>query len=98
AVNDARSVAEDGSLVIDPRGNDSTGPLNESGQTLTVSAVGAPAHGTAVIIASGVDAGKILYTPAADYNGLDSFSYQIKIGRASCRESEFKSESAPVKM
>src|SRR2546422_5754320 len=37
--NDSRSVVEDGSLVIDPRGNDSTCPLNESGQIPTVNAV-----------------------------------------------------------
>ena len=44
--------------------NDSTGPANESGQTLTITAVGSPAHGTAV-----VQSGKVKYTPDADYNG-----------------------------
>src|SRR5207248_1213594 len=30
-----------------------------------------------VIISSGPNAGKVLYTPAADYNGPDSFSYTV---------------------
>src|SRR5438045_2556569 len=50
---------------------------NESAQTLTVTAVGTPLHGSAVIIGSGANAGKVLYTPAADYNGPDSFSYTV---------------------
>src|SRR5437773_791503 len=40
------SVAEDGSVTFDPRSNDSTGPANESSQTLTVTAVTQGAHGT----------------------------------------------------
>ena len=55
---------------MDVLGNDSTGPANESGQALTISAVGSPAHGTAV-----VQSGKVKYTPNADYNGSDSFTY-----------------------
>src|SRR5439155_873515 len=95
---DARSVAEDGSLVIDPRGNDSTGPTNEATQTLTVSAVGLPSHGTAAIIASGADPGKILYTPAANYNGPDSFSYTITDNGPTNGSNDFKSASAQVTM
>ena len=29
------------------------------------------------MISSGPDAGKVLYTPAADYNGSDSFTYKV---------------------
>ena len=29
------------------------------------------------MIACGTDAGKVLYTPAADYNGPDSYSYKV---------------------
>src|SRR4051812_46389761 len=46
AYNDTTTVAEDGSVTVDPRGNDSTGPANESTQTLAVTAVGSAAHGT----------------------------------------------------
>jgi hypothetical protein len=78
ANDDTASVAEDGSVAIDVVGNDSRGPANESGQTLAVDSITAgPAHGTASVIASGPDAGKVLYTPAADYNGTDSFTYKV---------------------
>ena len=53
--------------------NDSNGPANESSQSLTITAVGTPAHGTAA-----VESGKIRYIPTeADYNGTDSFTYTI---------------------
>src|SRR5437763_6832124 len=72
AVNDSATVAEDGSVTLDPRSNDSTGPANESGQTLTVTAVSQGAHGTVTFTGTSVT-----YTPAANYNGPDSFSYTI---------------------
>src|SRR5207248_8949209 len=59
------------------------------GDALHVTNLGTPAHGTASVIATGPDAGKVLYTPALNYNGADSFTYTAndgKIGRASCRE------------
>jgi hypothetical protein len=96
AVNDARNVAEDGSVVIDPRGNDSTGPANESTQTLTITVVGAPAHGTATIISSGADAGKILYTPAANYYGPDSFGYTVTDNGTTNGAADPLSDSATV--
>ena len=46
------------------------------GDTLSVSSVTAPAHGTA---AANPD-GTITYTPAANYNGADSFSYTVGDG------------------
>src|SRR5206468_2325264 len=72
AVNDSTTVAEDGSVNLDPRTNDLKGPANESGQTLDVTAVTQGGHGTVSFTASGVT-----YTPAANYNGPDSFSYTI---------------------
>ena len=77
AVSDVAVTAEDSSVVVDLLANDLPGPPNESGQTLRVSAVGAPAHGSAVLLGSGLDAGKVRYTPAPDYNGPDAFSYQV---------------------
>src|SRR4029079_18381087 len=61
------------------RANDSTGPANESGQTLTLDSITvAPSHGTAtILVAPDVNAGKIRYTPAANYNGPDSFTYKV---------------------
>jgi VCBS repeat-containing protein len=74
AVADSATLAEDGSVAIDVTANDAAGPANEAGQTLSVSSVGEPAHGQAAIITAGPDAGKVRYTPAADYNGPDSFT------------------------
>ena len=53
------------------RGNDS----DLDGDTLTVTAVGTPAHGTAVI-----EDGNVRYTPSPNYNGGDSFTYTISDG------------------
>jgi uncharacterized protein YkwD len=74
-VDDEASVDEDGGVVVDVLGNDSAGPANESSQTLTLSVASAPSHGSALVLTAGVDAGKVLYTPAPDFNGSDSFSY-----------------------
>ena len=76
ATNDSASVAEDdpGGVLVDVTANDSPGPANESGQTLSLDSVTvAAAHGTAVI-----EAGKIRYTPTeANYFGPDSFTYKV---------------------
>ena len=57
--------------LIDVLANDS----DPDGDTLTITAVSAPAHGTAVIDGTGV-----AYTPAADYLGSDRFTYTISDG------------------
>lgn len=74
ATTDSATVAEDGSMVVDVAGNDSA---NEAGQTVSVTSVGAAAHGTTTRITSGADAGKVRYVPAADYSGTDSFTYDV---------------------
>ena len=74
AANDTATVAEDASVAINVLGNDS----DPDGTTPTVkaSSITAPAHGTATVVTSGPDAGKILYTPAANFHGPDSFTYR----------------------
>lgn len=72
AVNDMTAVAEDRSVLVDVRANDSKGPANESPQTLTVSSVTDPPHGTAAI-----EGGSVRYAPDATYSGTDSFGYQV---------------------
>src|SRR2546422_671392 len=94
--NECRPLAEESSLVIDPRGNDSTGPLNESGQTLTVSAVASPFF---LMIRRPPRSTLFPYTTlfrSADYNGLDSFSYQITDNGTTNGANDFKSDSAQV--
>ena len=80
AANDTYSLNEDGSLLMDVLQNDTDEDVGIGGayaQTLSVLAgsVSAPQHGTAVI-----QNGKILYTPAADYFGPDSFTYSATDG------------------
>ena len=72
AVNDAASVAEDGSIPVAVLANDS----DVDGDALSVTSVGTPAHGIAVL----QEDGTVLYTPAANYNGGDSFTYAISDG------------------
>ena len=65
-------MAEDGSVTIAVLTNDVTGPANESGQTLTVTAASA-LHGTVAIHGDGT----LTYAPNANYNGPDTISYTI---------------------
>jgi VCBS repeat-containing protein len=71
AVNDAYTVAEDTPLNVAAAGvlaNDS----DVEGSPLTAVLVSGPAHGTLTLNANG----SFIYTPAANFNGSDSFSYQ----------------------
>jgi hypothetical protein len=52
--------------------NDSKGPANESGQTLSLTAVGSPTGGTVVINGANVE-----FTPTANFNGAAGFSYTV---------------------
>ena len=72
AVADAASLAEDTAATIDVVANDTDG----DGDALTLASVTQPANGTATISA----AHQVLYTPAANYHGGDSFSYTISDG------------------
>jgi len=60
--------------AFDFAGNDSTGPANESLQSLTVTSVTATAntHGTVSL-----SNGTVTYTPDANFNGAASFEYQV---------------------
>ncbi|HEY6172912.1 MAG TPA: Ig-like domain-containing protein, partial [Kofleriaceae bacterium] len=69
AVDDSATLDEDTSATIDVVANDS----DVDGDALTVTSVTQPANGTAAI----VDARHVSYTPAADFNGTDSFTYTI---------------------
>jgi hypothetical protein len=77
ATNDDKSTPEDTALSFaasDLVLNDSPGPANESGQSLTVTAVGSPSSQGGTISLNG---GDIIYTPAANFNGADSFPYTV---------------------
>ncbi|HTK77374.1 MAG TPA: tandem-95 repeat protein [Gemmataceae bacterium] len=75
AANDSQSTAEDTSLTISAPGvlgNDT----DVEGSPLTAVLVAGPAHGTVTLNADG----SFTYTPAANYNGSDSFTYMANDG------------------
>ncbi|NKQ35836.1 MAG: tandem-95 repeat protein [Chloroflexi bacterium] len=71
AVADNLATDEDTAVLLDALANDSD-PEND---TLTITAVSGPANGTAVI-----EGNQIRYTPNANYNGADSFTYTVSDG------------------
>ncbi|MEO8494770.1 MAG: Ig-like domain-containing protein, partial [Planctomycetota bacterium] len=79
AGSDSRTTAEDTALTISAAtllNNDIRGPVNESGQTLTVQSVSAvSAQGGGVTLNTITN--EIVYTPKADFNGNDTFTYTI---------------------
>ncbi|WP_168210512.1 Ig-like domain-containing protein [Persicimonas caeni] len=71
ATDDTASTDEDVAASFDVVGNDS----DVDGDALTVTITGAPANGTA-----SVNGGSIDYTPAADFNGTDTLTYEVSDG------------------
>ncbi len=69
---DSTSTTEDNSVSIDILSNDSDS--DGSLDTSAVIVLTAPGNGTATVQSGGT----ILYTPASNYNGSDSFSYIVK--------------------
>lgn len=64
--------------VLDPLSNDSIAP--DTGESLTITAVGTPDQGGTVAIAS--DGVTLLYTPATDFDAQETFTYTISDGSA----------------
>ena len=80
AVNDTVSTPEDTALLLPPSaltGNDRAGPANEASQPLRIvpGGLGTPDHGTVSF-----DGTNVIYTPPADFNGTDRFTYTIDDG------------------
>ncbi len=76
AVADTATTSEDApAITINVLGNDTT--LPDVGESLTITALGAPLRGTAVLVSNGT---LVNYTPTANYHGPDSFTYTVTDG------------------
>jgi cyclophilin family peptidyl-prolyl cis-trans isomerase len=77
ATNDTATVQEDSSATtINVLGNDTPAP--GGGQTLTVQSVGTPNKGGTVAIGAG--GANVVYTPAANFQGTETFTYTLTDG------------------
>src|SRR5213079_1408884 len=71
AVNDSATTAEDTPVTISVLANDTD---VDTGDTKAINSITQGAHGGVVANADGT----LTYTPAANYNGSDSFTYTMK--------------------
>jgi hypothetical protein len=76
---DTATLAEDVAGAIDVLANDT----DADGDELSVESIGTPVHGRAKVDKSG----KIRYTPATDYAGVDTFTYLATDGHGATAES-----------
>src|SRR5436305_802963 len=83
---DVRAVSIPFSTLL---ANDSAGPVNESGQTLTITSVGSAVGGTVAI--SGTN---VVFSPTAGYGGPASFVYTLRDNGTTNGSPDFKSATA----
>jgi VCBS repeat-containing protein len=89
AQNDIASTNEDTAVDVLVLANDT----DVDGDALTITAVGLPSHGSAVI---NPGAASVKYTPAANYNGTDAFTYTISDGHGGTASATVTVAIAPV--
>ncbi|MCY3698924.1 MAG: tandem-95 repeat protein [Gemmatimonadetes bacterium] len=88
AAGDAASTDEDVAVEIDVLANDT----DADGDSLRVSSVSVPSNGTAEISGGG----GVRYTPAANWHGTDSFTYEIDDGNGGTASAEVEVTVVPV--
>ena len=71
AVNDSATTDEDTPVAVDVVANDT----DVDGDTRTLQSVGTAAHGSVAVVS-----GQAQYSPAANFNGSDSFTYVVSDG------------------
>ena len=76
AANDAYATNEDTPLTVDPAGGLLANDSDADGDNLGLMVTSQPLHGTVSVNPDG----SFSYTPAANYNGLDGFSYLVSDG------------------
>ena len=93
SVNDAPVASNAaGSGVEDHVINGSVSASDAENDALTYSVVAGPSHGIVVLNADGT----YVYTPAADYNGTDTFTYKVNDGTADSNTATVTLTLAPV--
>lgn len=78
ATNDTYQVTEDTPLTVPQATGVLANDTDANGDPLTAQVVTQPSHGTVNLSANG----SFVYTPATNYNGSDSFTYQANDGSA----------------
>jgi VCBS repeat-containing protein len=78
AANDGYAVNEDTALTVDAASGLLANDVDIDGDTLTPTVTSQPLHGTVTVNPDG----SFSYTPEANYNGLDGFSYLVSDGQA----------------
>ncbi len=80
AGDDSATTSEDTAVAIDVLANDSDpeGPIMPGG---TVAVMSSPAHGSTSVNGT---TGQVTYTPASNFNGADSFTYQACDSGGAC--------------
>ncbi|MEZ6114529.1 MAG: Ig-like domain-containing protein, partial [Pirellulaceae bacterium] len=96
ATNDNQSTTEDIPLTIigsNLTSNDSPGPANESNQTLSVASVSSTSTQGGTVVLSG---SSVVYTPAANFNGQDTFTYVVTDNGQTNGSNDFKTATGTV--
>lgn len=87
AEDDAVSTSEDQSITIDVLANDS----DPDGDALSVVSAGGASYGTVAVVGD-----QVSYSPNADYNGSDEFTYTISDARGGSATATVSVTVAPV--
>ena len=94
-VNDAPIAADDAFTTVEDApvsGNVVSNDADIDGDPLTAALLGGPSHGALDFTANG----SFTYTPAANFSGADSFTYQISDGKANSGVATVNLAVAPV--